>query len=89
MVEIVGCSTSHPAKARPMPAATCIEAGCSKLARARGRCTTHYQQWRRENLPSPPERSSSLVCPMCGPWERLPSQTLASSPSSPSSPLQP
>lgn len=77
MVEIVGCSTPHPGKARPMPSATCIEADCGLPARARGRCTTHYQQWRRANLAPPIPRPAFGECPLCGPWERQPSQTLA------------
>lgn len=81
MVEIVGCSVSHPGKAWPMTR-TCIEVGCSKPVLARGRCSAHYQSWRRSaafvRTPNATPRSPGFgVCPLCGPWERQPSQTLA------------
>lgn len=85
MVEIVGCSTDHPTKVRLMPPRPssdhCIVPECPNPVHARGRCASHYQSWRRTDSfervpPAPPKPSSVGLCPMCGPWERLPSQTL-------------
>lgn len=73
MVEIVGCSTAHPSKARPMPdrpsitkvilpseAGGCSVPGCGAKTRAGGMCRPHYDQSRYV----PVERH----CPMCGPF---------------------
>lgn len=65
MVEIIGCSTAHPRSVMVTPSNRCVEDGCQRPARAKGRCPMHYQRWRRTSLQV---RPAERVCPWCGPY---------------------
>lgn len=51
---------------------TCKVAGCTKAARARGMCTTHYRRWRREGDLEAPVQERNADDPMSNYTVRLP-----------------